>query len=54
MYTDLSPRGVEVLALWLVNAFGGAGLALAGKERQEDAKAAQERQRLADAIGDLQ
>lgn len=54
VYTDLPPRVVETLAAWLVDAFGGAGLALAGREREEDAKQAQERQRLADAIEGLQ
>lgn len=53
VYSDVPPRVVETLAYWLVEAFGGAGLALAGKEREEDAKAADERRRLAEAIGSL-
>lgn len=53
VYTDPAPQVVEVMAVWLVEAFGGAGLALAGKEREEAAKQAQERQRLSDAMGTL-
>lgn len=54
VYRDLPPRVVEVLGHWLAEAFGGAGLALAGKEREDAERAAQEHQRLAAALGDLQ
>lgn len=54
VYRDLPPRVVEVLGQWLAEAFGGAGLALAGKEREDAERAAQEHQRLAAALGDLQ
>lgn len=53
VYTDPTPRVVEVMAGWLVESFGGAGLALAGKEREEAASQVQERQRLSDALGNL-
>jgi hypothetical protein len=54
VYRDLPPRVVEVMGAWLAEAFGGAGLALAGKEREEQQQQATERQRLADALGALQ
>lgn len=53
VYTDPAPQVVEVMAGWLVEAFGGAGLALAGKERDEAQKASNEQQRLAAAMGGL-
>ncbi len=50
VYRDMPPRAVEVLAGWLVQAFGQAGLILARKE-QEDRQAAQDdAQRLTKAL----
>jgi hypothetical protein len=54
VYRDLPPRVVEVMGQWLAEAFGGAGLALAGREREDAQKAAQEHQQLADALERLQ
>lgn len=53
VYRDLPPRVVEVLGAWLAEAFGGAGLALAGKEREEASTVAEERERLASALEGL-
>jgi hypothetical protein len=51
VYRDLPPRTAAVLAPQLVEAFGAAGLQLAGVERRAKVDhAAIERQRLADAI----
>jgi hypothetical protein len=58
VYRDPSPRSVEVFAGWLRDAYGGAGLQLADLEARTvvDREAAEraERQRLFDAIGELQ
>jgi hypothetical protein len=54
VYRDLPPRVVGVLGAWLAEAFGGAGLVLASKEREDVERAAQEHQRLAAALGGLQ
>jgi hypothetical protein len=54
VYRDLPPRVMEVLGAWLAEAFGGAGLVLASKEREDAERVAQEHQRLAVALGGLQ
>lgn len=53
VYRDMPPRVVEVLGVWLAEAFGGAGLVLAGKEREDVQQAAHERERLANALEGL-
>lgn len=50
VYQDLPPRVVEWLADALVKAFGGAGLILAAKEREQAEAAQQDAQRLARAL----
>jgi hypothetical protein len=54
VYRDLPPRVVEVLGQWLADVFGGAGLVLASKEREDAQKAAHEHQRLTTALEGLQ
>ncbi len=54
VYRDLPPRVIGVLADQLKEAFGLAGLQLAGLERRKDDHGTIEQRRLADAIGALQ
>lgn len=54
VYRDLPPRVTDVMGAWLAEAFGGAGLVLASKEREEAQKARDEHQRLAAALEGLQ
>ena len=53
VYRDLPPRTAVTLAEALKEAFGLAGVMLAGKERQEAALAKQDHQRLAKALDAL-
>ncbi len=50
VYRDPPPRVVAVLAQWLAECFGPAGLQLAGLERQRTQQRAEEKHRLADAL----
>lgn len=50
VYQDIRPRVVEVLAAALAGTFGGVGLTLAAKEREEASKAQEDTQRLARAL----
>lgn len=54
VYRDPPPQVTAVLGQWLAECFGSAGLQLAGLERQRAQREAQERHRLADALGALQ
>lgn len=54
VYRDVPPRTIRALAVPLKEAFGAPGLMLAVKEREETQRGADERKRLADALGDLQ
>ena len=54
VYRDLPPYVSSVLGQWFAEAFGGAGLILASKEREDAQQKATEGQRLADALGSLQ
>lgn len=54
VYKDVAPRVIRALSAPLKEAFGAAGLTLAFKEREEAQRAADERQRLAHALGSLQ
>ncbi len=54
VYRDTPPDAMETLGRWIAEAFGAAGLTLAGKEREEAQLKATERQRLADALERLE
>jgi hypothetical protein len=54
VYRDLPPLVTEVMGAWLAEAFGGAGLVLATKEREDAQRARDEHQRLATALEGLQ
>ncbi|MBT3066579.1 hypothetical protein [Rhodoferax sp. U11-2br] len=54
VYRDIPPRVIQAMAHPLKAAFGTAGLMLAAKERQDIAKASDERRRLTTALEVLQ
>lgn len=54
VYRDVPPRVIQAMAHPLKAAFGAAGLMLAAKEREDIAKANEERRRLAAALEGLQ
>jgi hypothetical protein len=53
VYRDVPPRTIRTIATLLKETFGGPGLTLAAKEREEAEKGADERRRLANALGDM-
>jgi hypothetical protein len=52
-YKELSPRAAAVMAQWLANAFGGAGLHLARLEQIEVDKKQEEQKALHDSLSQL-
>ena len=54
VYRDVPPRVMKALAAPLKEAFGAPGLMLAAKQKEDAQRGADERRRLADALGDLQ
>lgn len=54
VYRDIPPQVVRAMAEPLKAAFGGPGLMLAAKEREDEDKARDQRRRLSDALGSLQ
>jgi hypothetical protein len=54
VYRDVPPRVIKALAVPLKQAFGAPGLMLAAKEREDVQRGADQRRRLADAMGELQ
>jgi hypothetical protein len=54
VYRDVPPRVIRTLAVPLKEAFGAPGLMLAAKEREEVQRGADQRRRLAEALGDLE
>lgn len=53
VYRDIPPRVIKAMAYSLKAAFGGPGLALAGRERQNRKEVHEERQRMAAALAGL-
>jgi len=54
VYKDIPPRVTQAMAQPLKDAFGAAGVALAGKEREEAEKGREEWRRLANALEGLE
>jgi hypothetical protein len=54
VYRDVPPRVTEALAASLKDAFGAPGLMLAEKERKDSQRAAEEKQKLASALRELE
>lgn len=54
VYRDVPPRVTEAIAAALKEAFGAPGLMLAERERKDSLRAAEEKQKLASALRDLE
>lgn len=54
VYRDVPPRVIEAIAALLKEAFGSPGLMLAERERKDSRIAAEEKQKLASALKDLE
>lgn len=53
VYRDLTPRATAILAQWLVQAFGAAGIRVAGLERTEQERSLSERRAFEKAISEI-